>query len=367
MIAFLLNAFDAWRGARDHAITVPPMDGALSPNQIIEESPVVLAIAAPDNLVRLGDRILFSSGREVRELQIGGPAASSTVLMQMDCAVTALAASAGCALAVGLEDGSLHIAGGTHDRKVRTEVGKQTLRCPVALQFVDEDTLLLGHGSRTNPRSGWKRDLMERNTSGSVWRLNLATGRDDCLGDGLGFPSGLAPLSNGEVVVSEAWRNRIVRLCAGGKPKVELADITGYPGALSPASGGGYWLAVFAPRSQLIEFILRERDFRTCMMEEVDEALWIAPTLEPVQTFLEPLQGGALKHLGILKPWAPTRSFGLVVRLDADFQPVFSMHSRADGRRHGVTSCFEAGDRLLATCRGGNVIVSLPTRDPNGE
>ena len=136
---------------------------------------------------------------------------------------------------------------------------------------------------------------------------------------------------------------------------------------MSPAAGGGYWLAVFAPRSQLIEFVLRERDFRTCMMDEVDEGLWIAPTLEPTQTFLEPLQGGALKHLGILKPWAPTRSFGLVVRLDEDFQPLFSMHSRADGRRHGITSCLEIDGRLLTTSRGGNVIVSLPTDDPNGD
>ena len=367
MIAFFKNAFDAWRGSGDHAITVPPMDGALSPNQIIEESPVVLEIAAPDNLVRLADRILFSSGRAVYELHLRGGAADSQVVMSFDHPVTALAASADGALAIGLEDGSLRVTGGRHDGMTRTEVARQTIRCPVALQFIDEDTLVLANGSRTNPRSGWKRDLMQRNTSGSVWRLNLATGRDVILGDGLGFPAGLAALAQGEVVVCEAWRSRIIRLGAGGKPQVELADVTGYPGAMTPAAGGGYWLAVFAPRSQLIEFVLRERDFRTCMMDEVDEALWIAPTLEPVQTFLEPLQGGALKHLGILKPWAPTRSYGLVVRLDADFQPVFSMHSRADGRRHGVTSCLEVGERLLVTSRGGNVIVSLPIHDPNGE
>lgn len=367
MIAFVKNALDAWRGAGEHAVTVPPMDGALSPNQIIEEAPVILEIAAPDNLVASAGRILFSSGPEVHELQLQGVASSSKIIKRYQHDVSALATSVAGVLAVGLDDGSLHIVGGKHDGIVRNAVAKQDIRYPVALQFVDEDRLLLAIGSRTNPRSGWKRDLMERNSSGSVWRLNLADGRDECLGENLGFPSGLAALGNGEVVVSEAWKNRIVRLGGRGKVTAELQDVTGYPGAMSPADGGGYWLAVFAPRSQLIEFVLRERDYRTCMMDEVDEGQWIAPTLEPTRTFLEPLQGGALKQLGILKPWAPTRSFGLVVRLDADFQPLFSMHSRADGRRHGITSCLEIDGRLLVTSKGGNLIISLPTQDPNGD
>ena len=148
---------------------------------------------------------------------------------------------------------------------------------------------------------------------------------------------------------------------------MELSDIAGYLGRLIPAAGGGAWLTVFAPRSQLVEFVLREDDYRKDMMAEIPEPLWIAPSLSAPQTFLEPLQGGGLKHLGIVKPWAPTRSYGLVLRLDQAFQPVFSMHSRADGRRHGITSCLEADGRLLATSKGGDLIVSLPTDERVGE
>jgi hypothetical protein len=43
------------------------------------------------------------------------------------------------------------------------------------------------------------------------------------------------------------------------------------------------------------------------------------------------------------------------------------MHSRADGRRHGITSCLEADGRLLATSKGGDVIVSLPIDEQFGE
>jgi hypothetical protein len=85
----------------------------------------------------------------------------------------------------------------------------------------------------------------------------------------------------------------------------------------------------------------------------------VAPSLHPSSTFLEPLQGGAQKHLGMLKPWAPTRSYGLVVRLDAAFRPVASWHSRADGTRHGVFTCLPDGETVLAASKGGNGIVAL--------
>jgi hypothetical protein len=75
------------------------------------------------------------------------------------------------------------------------------------------------------------------------------------------------------------------------------------------------------------------------------------------------LQGGALKQLGTLKPWAPTRSYGLLVRLDAALRATESFHSRADGTRHGVTSCIDVGGSLLATSKGGDVIVSIDLDD----
>ena len=72
------------------------------------------------------------------------------------------------------------------------------------------------------------------------------------------------------------------------------------------------------------------------------------------------MQGGALRSHGISKPWSPTRSYGLLIRLNARFQPVASYHSRADGTHHGVTSCVEVGSRILVTSRGGNAILGLP-------
>jgi hypothetical protein len=113
----------------------------------------------------------------------------------------------------------------------------------------------------------------------------------------------------------------------------------------------------------LIEFVLRENGFRRRMLNEIDPDYWIAPALANGRSFLEPIQGGALKQMGVLKPWAPSRSYGLIIKLDAGFEPVLSLHSRADGTRHGTTSVVEHSGNLLVASKGGDVILSFPAKE----
>ena len=58
-------------------------------------------------------------------------------------------------------------------------------------------------------------------------------------------------------------------------------------------------------------------------------------------------------------PWSPTRSYGLLVRLDRNLRPVASFHSRANGRRHGITSAVERDGHVIVTSKGGNAIPRL--------
>jgi len=104
--------------------------------------------------------------------------------------------------------------------------------------------------------------------------------------------------------------------------------------------------------------VLREDRYRHWMMQTIEPAHWIAPSLRAGLSYKEPMQGGAVKTLGIFKPWAPSRSYGLAVKLDRDFTPTTSLHSRADGKRHGVTSCLENRGELIVACKGNNVLVS---------
>lgn len=351
MIGWLRSHWDRFRGAGEEAVTVPPMDGALRPDQRLETAPLRARIARPDNLVSLGGQILCSSGAEI--LRLDPESGGATPFLSLPAEVTALAASDDGRLAIGIESGGVLLrdrAGGL------SALEERALSCPVALLWGGE-TLFIANGSAAAHPSDWKRDLMRRGASGSLheWK----GGRLTLLQEGLAWPYGLAMTPEG-LVWSESWRHRLCLRGTDGRIRTMLGDLPGYPARLSPAAQGGFWLSLFAPRSQLVEFILREPVFRDRMIAEIDAAHWAAPSLTPSHTFLEPLQGGAQKHLGQLKPWAPTRSYGLVLRLDAQFHPVESFHSRADGARHGVTSVLgmEEG-RALAAAKGGDVIVEL--------
>lgn len=345
MIGWMRSAWDRFRGAGDQAVTVPPMDGALRPNRALEEARAVLSVPRPDNLVAWRGGVALSSGAQVLRLD---PATGRTEpVFEAPAPVTALAALPDGGLAAGLASGGVLLEGRV--------LGKEALPCPVALVCDAAGRLVAANGSARHDALHWRHDLMSRGASGSVVALEPGGGAE-VLAAGLAWPGGLAATPEG-IVVAESWRHRLIRL--GGSPRVLLDGLPGYPARLAPA-GDGWWLAIFAPRGQLLEFVLREPAFRAAMMAEIDPAHWVAPSLSPSHSFLEPLQGGAQKHLGVLKPWAPSRSCGLAVRLDGDFRPLASYHSRADGRRHGVTSILAHGGGALAAAQGGDAVLEIP-------
>lgn len=333
---------------RGKAVTVPPLDGAFRPNTALDEAPVLAEMPAPDALVSQSGRLLASSGKAVLEVAEGG---RSAAVAEFASTVTALAVSPAGAVATGLESGKLLI-----DGKEQSLPGG--VRCITALAFAPDGALWLANGSAMHPPSAWVRDLMERNASGSVWRRDPGSGDWREIAGSLAFPFGLLPDGDG-VVVSESWRHRLLRVHGGNKRAVALADLPGYPARLSPAAGGGAWLALFAPRNRLVEFVLDETHYRADMLADVPPEHWIAPALSTRRSFLEPLQCGGIRTMGVHKPWSPSRSYGLVVRLDRAMRPVSSRHSRADGLRHGTTSAAEHAGRLVVASKGGDCLLAL--------
>lgn len=324
---------------RGKAVTIPPLDGAFRPNTALEDAPVLAAMTAPDNLVHWQGEVLASSGATL--LRPDG-----SVVQSFGSDVTALAVSHSDDLVVALEDGSLTVAG----QPLPLPPG---VACITALAYGADGRLWLANGSATLKPSQWATDLMMKNASGSVW---VFEGGWKKVAGGLAWPYGLLPEGAG-VLVSESWRHRVLRLGAG-RPQPVLESLPGYPARLVPAAGGGAWLALFAPRNRLIEFVLQETHYRLAMMAEVKPEFWIAPALASGQSFLEPLQCGGIRMMGVHKAWSPTRSQGLVVRLGKDMAPLYSFHSRANGRRHGVTSVLEHQGRLLVAAKGGDCIVT---------
>ncbi len=344
---------------RGKAVTIPPMDGALKPNTALDDAAVLVEAAAPDNLCSNGDYLFYSTGNQVIGLKAGADAKTGEVA-SFDSAVTALAAAPGGPLAIGLDDGRLVLLSDNGDTRDLTPPAG--LKCPTALAFDGGAALYVCQGSARHKPSDWVVDFMEKGASGSVWRYDLRDGAPTCLANGLAFPYGILPL-RGEhgLVVSESWRHRLIGIPGhgGGAPVPILSKIAGYPARLTPAADGGAWLALFAPRNRLIEFTLLENAYRADMMREMPREYWIAPALAPQASFLEPLQAGGVKTMGVHKPWSPSRSYGLAVKLDDKLRPQTSYHSRANGRRHGVTAIAEFSGRTLVTAKGGGVILDI--------
>ncbi|MBP5856224.1 hypothetical protein KAJ83_04330 [Marivibrio halodurans] len=355
MIGPLIRGWDNLLGRGEAAVTVPALDGALRPNRALDEAAARMPLADVDDLAVLEGTPVASAGRVLHELSADGAWAPRA---RHDADILALAALADGGLALALEGGDILVEGGAFAGR-RVALGARG-RCITAMA-ASGATLHVAVGSTRHARADWQHDLLGHGSSGEIWRVDLATGARDRLAYGLGYPAGLVH-DGGRLVFSEAWRHRLVAIDPNAPHgrTVLYHDMPGYPGRIVAAAGGGHWLSVFAPRSQLIEFVLREPAYRARMVAEVPRPYWIVPKLRAGRSFHEPLQGGGVKHLGILKPWAPTMSFGLCVKLDGDFQPRSSLHSRADGATHGVTAIAEpAAGGLLVAARGDGVVVRV--------
>lgn len=366
MFSSIREKLDSFLGRGKYSASVPVMDGPLQPNRALEEAEVFLSAPGLDNLVAAGDALYVSSGTKLTKVDADGRQKEAT---EFESEITCLASDGSAALAVGLDGRGLVILGGRHDGRVITTVGNSPLICPTAVLFLNEDKLVVASGSANHSASQWKRDLMALGKSGSVWMLDLKSGDQQLVRAGLAYPYGLEDLNNGDLLVSEAWRHRLIQI--GSQPaspmRIAIDDLPGYPSRLLPSGDGGHWLTVFAPRNQLTEFVLGERAYCNEMIKQVDPAYWVAPALSSGASFKEVLQYGAVKQMGISKSWAPTWSYGLVVLLGSDFQPVASWHSRADGTRHGVTSLARSRGRLLVGAKGAGQALILKEHDVSGE
>lgn len=344
---------------RGKAVTIPPLDGAFRPNTILDEADVVAELEAPDDMAPLGfDVVLISSGNSLWRMKVNEPA---TLYQTFTAPITALDTTE-AGVIVALEDGTLLIDGVAIDKP-------DEIKCVTALiSGSSSGRLYLANGSQHVSPSRWSRDLLSHGSTGSVWFMDMKSRDFHKIADGLAYPSGLDITSGGtgrdDIVVSESWKRRLIRIDGKTHEQSTLIDnLPGYPSRMDVAVYGGVSLCIFAPMNRLIEFVLQEDDYRRAMMEEVPEEYWIAPALSSGRSFLEPLQCGGIRSMGVHKPWSPSRSYGMVALLNDHYQPTYSLHSRANGSRHGITSVIQLknhGDiRYYATSKGGNCVLSI--------
>jgi sugar lactone lactonase YvrE len=339
---------------------IPTLDGAYLPNDRLDALPVVESdLVRPDDIAVGPDGTVLVSTQN-RLLRLSGPdLQEQAVVVALDAPITALAQLRDGRLIVGLNGSGLCLLrpDGTAEIALAHLDGAPLRSVTAIAEDPARGGVFFTVGSLRRDAEDWVWDLMERNSAGLLGYWQPDAGRAEILLERLPYPNGLEVEDGGEsLLFTQGWTHSVMRYRIGAKGsgavETVIDNLPGYPARIAPACGGGYWLAIFAMRTQLIELVLRETSFRQEMMRVVDPELWVRPSLRATGSYLEPLQGGGIKKLGIRKPWAPPRSYGLVVRLDADAEPVFSMHSRVDGHCHGITAAREQGGRLIVVSKG---------------
>lgn len=351
-----MRQFGDWiLGRGEASITIPIFDGALKPNQMLEGAEVVAEFEDAGDIAADREGILVADGARI--VRPGG----NSEVARFDQPVTALCTLPDGGVAVALDGKEMRVKGGALDGFASTGPANAPFQAANAISRLGDGRLAVTDGSLQQPFDHWVHDLMGRGGSGRLIVVDPKDGQARELAHGLEYAFGACPM-NGDILVSESWRHRLVAV-GNGRPKPMLTRLPVYPSRVVPASGGGFWLTAFTARTQLVEFVLRETAFRRRMMREIEPEHWIAPRLRSGKSYLEPMQGAHLRTMGVLKPWAPPRSYGLVVRLSATGQPVYSLHSRVDGINHGVVAAAEFEGALYLLAKGPGRLLRLPLAD----
>lgn len=344
---------------------IPVLDGAFSPNRRLDRARQLGDdIKQPDDIALGPDGALYvSSGQSILRCT-GNDFENRTEFATLGGVVGGLAATSdgrllACVSGRGLVALSIDgkIAG-----SLESAAGER-ITCPLSVTVTRDGMICLTDGSRHNTPEHWLTDLMEnRAPSGRLILCDASLVQAKVRADGLAWPYGVAAPGDGrEVWVAESWAHRLSAFSiAGNERRALIKNFTGYPARLSEGASGDAWMAFLALRTQLTEFVLRERDFCNEMIRTVPSDLWIGPSLDSRINPREPIQIGRIKKLGIQKPWAPPRSYGLVARLDGSGVATETWHSRVDGRVHGVTSVRRIGARVIAVSKGCDCLVELP-------
>lgn len=347
MLDFVGQKIGGLLGRGGSSLSVPILDGAFKPNNLLEEAEVLLERHDLEDMALAPDGTLFvAAGAEVLAIEGG---AARLVERHAD-RVTALTI---------LRDGSRVVALGDRvlieGRAIPvSEAGGRRFKAITALSAMADGRILICDASARCDGAQWQYDLMTKGRSGRLLALEPGSGKAELLQNDLAWASGALECRSG-VLVSESWRHRL-RFAGKGDA---MGELPGYPARITPTADGGFWLSLFSGRAQIVEFVLQENAFRREMMETIDPKHWISPALSSGVDFLEPLQSGGVKHMGILKPWAPPRSYGLAVRCDANRIPLMSVHSRVGGTHHGIVTTLERGNEVLALSKGAGRILRM--------
>lgn len=185
----------------------------------------------------------------------------------------------------------------------------------------------------------YRRDALESQPSGKLIRYNPETRHSEVLMEDLFFANGVALAADESfVLVNETWGYRVSRLWLtgerAGEREVFLENLPGFPDGISTDRNGHFWIALVAPRNQVLD------------------AIHPYPFLKRLSVKLPPF----------LQP--EPQAYGLIARYDAEGN-LISQHQDPGGYHvYGVTSVQDSPAGLLLGTLDGNRLARLDFPPP---
>ena len=325
------------------------LEGVLGPNSRLDEADAMPA-EQPDALAVTADgQLLFSSGHSVYALSRWGEAPKPWGRFEQP--VTALATSPAGPVAAGLSGGGIRVRA-LSGQPAGWTVSTSTRSVADLLFLSDTELAVVDHGYASD------QDVLslapwDDTRNGSVMAVNQA-GDTRLLARDQHCPMGLCRDESENLIVTELEAARVIDL--GGK--VRRSGFPGYLGRIRKIAGG-YLLACLSRRDPLIEFLKTETEFVAEMKATIDPRHWIAPRATPDFSHDFPIELGAARLFGEIKPWAPSFSYGLLIMLDENLMPTGSAQSRANGRRHAISDATVWNGDIIAVSKASGEILNL--------
>lgn len=337
------------------ARSAPPamtLEGVLGPNDLLEQAPGVRVDSPGALCVTADGTLLVASASRILAFRRWGDVPD--VWAEAGGAVSALAAGPAGLVAVGTSGGGLAVrdAAGHLLQGWTLPAG---VRAVSDCAFAPDGTLFVVDSGYTSDEALITRAPWEEEASGRLLAIGAAA-EPRVVAHGLHCPLGVCVAPDGAPLVSLFERACLVD--ASGRILQ-----SGYPGYLGRIrrTDGGYVLACRSRRDPLIEFLKTEPAFVAEMKATVAPGHWIGPRDTPAFHHEIPIELGATRLFGEVKPWAPSFSYGLVIALDERLLPVASAHARANGRRHAIIDVALWNGTLVALSKASGELLDLGT------
>jgi len=331
------------------------LEGVLGPNGRLDEAKS-MPVDQPRNLCVTADgNLVFSAGKDICVLKKW--AGKPVVLGSFAHPVSALCTSPGGLIAVGMAGGAIAVCD-ADGRPLDDWAVSVPLQSVNDCAFLSEDEIAVadcGYANEDDVLSIAPWDEVARGRVVAIAR----SGKVHNLGPDLHAPMGLCRDAGGKMLVTLMERAAITDVTG----QVQQGGYPAYLGRLRKTATG-YVMACLARRDPLIEFLKTEKEFVAEMKASMASKYWISPRANPEFSHEFPIELGATRLFGEIKPWAPSFSYGLVIEMDENLMPVASAHSRANKSRHAITDVLEwQGDLIVVSKASGEILNLGPRKD----